>query len=105
MGEGPKGIRGDEGIPGHKQIRERLSRGRWGGRMSGLFSVSTMDEDEIYAEAMRVLDDPGEPVPMPQPVSARRAWLGHILYTVGRKIMNWSQIVAWGRKDWDKPNE
>ena len=33
-------------------------------------------------------------------ISPFRAWLGHVLYVIGQKITGWSQIVAYGRRDW-----
>lgn len=64
--------------------------------------LSSINNDSLYAETTYAFDefDRGDPVPYPRPMSPFRGWLGHILYVVGIKIMDWSQIVCWGSKNW-----
>jgi len=70
--------------------------------MTELSHVSTQDESDILEEGLRALDEwnEGLSIPYPRPASPLRGWLGHILYVIGIRIMEWSQIVGWGSKDW-----
>jgi len=77
--------------------------------MTELLHISTQDESDILEEGLWALDEWNESpsISYPQPASSFRGWLGHILYIIGIRIMNWSQIVCWGNKNWyyRRPNE